>query len=526
MADAKLTLVLSGHMLRPDSADMRPFWRGFIELQKRLPSGKPVHQIVAHSWNPELDSIAEFVYRPNIHKHERQQVFYAEFIYTIDPPDRFERGLDRPNSTWKNVSIQSVLGNVRSRARAVQMIDELPLSGGQVLITRWDLGQSGSSQVNRLVMDSSLSEEYVYLSYFSEIDEGYADMWIVSPWRIARKFGSIDGFVLDCLAGRNGYLQKFCQTGWPRSYIKTGIEKAISHNYVQLIIGFLSKFLGDSGAKSLKGNLLNRVKRRLLAPLTRFIERPTITAENSFIPKSNNIPRIFPDFMSLNIHALLKYFMLTEGIREKTRFLTSEDFELTEKSGQLINPQPTALLIWNSDEDEAEIRALLKFSVIPIAYVVQMGKNLRLWNKNQSNEWSVKTLSHTNGSSRDQLLFGLESVRKSGDGLTPILIMPSLSKYLSCQNWHYLNALLKYIAWSQLGYVGLFGSRAGRPSQDFPGLSYLKGPGAFSLEMAAGTVNGILPYLNRADPDLRDVCVRAERMMLEFQVLAEKEALF
>jgi hypothetical protein len=116
MATAELTLVLSGHLRRPNSADLRPFWQGFIELQKRLPKSKPVRQIVAHSWNPELGSLADFVYKPTARTHERQKLFYPEFLNLIEPPDLFERGLDRPKSTWKNVSIQSILGNVKSRA--------------------------------------------------------------------------------------------------------------------------------------------------------------------------------------------------------------------------------------------------------------------------------------------------------------------------------------------------------------------------------------------------------------------------
>ena len=44
MAAANLTLVLSGHLRRPESADLRPFWRGFIELQKKLPAGKSVRR--------------------------------------------------------------------------------------------------------------------------------------------------------------------------------------------------------------------------------------------------------------------------------------------------------------------------------------------------------------------------------------------------------------------------------------------------------------------------------------------------
>ena len=123
-----------------------------------------MRHIAAHSWNPELADLARFVYSPDVECHEQQLSFYPEFITRIDPPDLFEFGLDRLNSTWKNVSLQTVLGNARSRARAVQLLEKLPVSEGQVLMTRWDLGQSGSAYVNQLVADVGLPHEYLYFA--------------------------------------------------------------------------------------------------------------------------------------------------------------------------------------------------------------------------------------------------------------------------------------------------------------------------------------------------------------------------
>jgi len=45
MRGAELTLILSGHLRRPQSADLRPFWQGFIELQRKLPAGKAVGDV-------------------------------------------------------------------------------------------------------------------------------------------------------------------------------------------------------------------------------------------------------------------------------------------------------------------------------------------------------------------------------------------------------------------------------------------------------------------------------------------------
>lgn len=525
MSDAELTVVLSGHLCRPQSADMRPFWRGFIELQRKLPATRRVRHFVVHSWNPELAGLARLVYAPHAECHERQPCFYPEFVHLINPPDLFERGLDRLNSTWKNVSLQSVLGNASSRARAVDLMNALPTSEGLVLITRWDLGQTGSSQVNQLVTDTALPEGYIYMSYFSEVDEGYADMWMLAPWALARRFGKFDSFVLDALTGRNAYLKQFCESGWPRARVKTRYEAAISHPIGRRIHTHALRLIRYILGHAQGGSLSERILRRLIGPLQRVLEQPTLTAENSCVPDAADVPRTFPSFVALNIHALLKYFILSEGLRERTRFLTHEDFQIAAQSGQLINPPSVVLLLWEAGEDDLAVKGLVESSPLPIATVFQMGGAVRAWRPDQSGDWVPRVLQPTSASSRDRLQCALDNVLKQTGESTLVLIMPTADEYLACADWYYLNALLKYIDWSRLGYVSLEGSQAGRPSLEFPGLQMVRG-GALSFKMAAGTAVGIRPFLNVADPDLTEICSRADRMLLEFPVVANTGALF
>lgn len=527
MSDAELTVVLSGHLCRPQSADMRPFWRGFIELQRKLPATRRVRHIVVHSWNPELAGLARLVYAPHAECHERQPCFYPEFVHRINPPDLFERGLDRLNSTWKNVSLQSVLGNASSRARAVELMDALPTSEGQVLITRWDLGQTGSSQVNQLVVDAALPEAYLYLSYFSEVDEGYADMWMLAPWALARRFGEFDDFVLDSLAGNNAYLKQFCESGWPRARVKTRYEAAISHPLGQRIHSHALRLLGAVRAHVQGGSLAERGVRRLIGPVQRFLERPPLTAENSCVPGAADVQRIFPLFQALNIHALLKYFVLSEGIREQTRFLTHEDFEIAGQSGQLINPQSFVLLLWDEGKDDLALMRLIEASPLPIDAVFLLGDGaVCAWELGRNGGWAQRVLKPSSPSAKDRLSCALDAAIEQTGESTPILVMPTAGAYLACGDWCYLNALLKYIAWSCQGYIGLSGAQAGKPSLEFPGLNMARGGGVFSLGMAAGTAVGIRQFLNVADTDLKEICDRAEMMLLEFPVVANTGALF
>jgi len=525
MASDDLTLVLSGHLRRPQSADMRPFWRGFIELQKKLPACKPVRQIVAQSWNYDLAPLVRVVYAPQAERHDHQACFYPEFMWQIDPPDRFEQGLDRPSSTWKNVSIQSVLGNARARARAAELMDDLPSPGGQVLITRWDLGQTGSEQVNQLVADSSMPEDYLYLSYFAEIDEGYADMWILAPWADARRFGRFDAFVLDSLAGRNHYLEMFSRTGWPRARIKTRFETWRWHPIGQRAHALAEKIVQNAHDCAWGNAVIQRAMRRLTRLVQRFLSQPPVTAENSCVPGLEERLPVFPAPQALNIHALLKYFIMSEGLRDRARFLTGKDFDIGAQSGQLINPQPIVLLI--HEADDAEVARLVSESPLPLGAIFLMRIDVvHQYTPNGDGLWQSTALYPTSGAPRDMMACAFAAMIRGPERGLPVLIMPTIARYLGCSDWFYMNALAKFLAWSQLGYVGLECSRVGKPHLDFPGLQMVRGRGAFSLHIAAGTADGIRAFVDTADPDLSAVCDRIDRMLLEFPVVKNGRSLF
>ena len=525
MATAELTLVLSGHLRRPQSADLRPFWQGFIELQKRLPMGKPIRQIVAHSWDPDLASLARAVYAPQVERHEHQAFFYSEVMREIAPTDRFEQGLDRLTSSWNRDSLQLVLGKVRSRSRAVELMDELPSHQGQVLITRWDLGPTDGEQVNQLVADATLPEDYLYLAYSSEVDEGYADIWVLAPWPDARRFGRLEAFVLDSLAGRNRYLELFSESGWPRARVKKRFEVWWSQPVGHRVRVLASKLVLGAQKAAREGALPERIVRRLTRPLQRFLSQPPVTAENSCVPGFEAQPPVFPAFQALNVHALLKYFILLEGLRKRVRFLTPEDFDIFPQSGQMINPQPVVLFV--HEVDDASMARLLDESPLPLAAVYQMGaQNVRQHLPDGQVGWRMIKLCAAGSTPRDLMACAVDAELHRENGLLPVLVMPTIERYLGCSDWLYMNALAKYLAWSHTGYVGLASSRAGKPHLDFPNFQLVQGGGAFSLRMAAGTVNGIRAVLDVVDVDLNEASDRADRMLLEFPVVVKDGGLF
>ncbi len=337
-------LILSGQICREHSRDLRNFWSGFIAIQRGLYLGGGKLEIVAHSWNPEHDDLVMQVYAPNIYTSQRQPNFLPEYAGIVSSPKSFETGLVRARSTWKRISPQALIGNAESRSVAASLINASQPEDTQVIFARWDQGQTGSELVNQLVQDPALPRDLIYMANYTEIDEGYADMWIIAPLSVARRFAGYKKFVLESLAGLNNYVADFTINGWPMAL------RGASRTLTQLpIIGpFLSIYAGRRYL-----GLLERVYRFACQCLKcwggfllrRFNFRPQY-GEHSIILGDFRPMAIWPQYQALNNHALLKYFIWSQGLRSQTRFLNVGDFS-REECGHLINPFSCAFVIYS-----------------------------------------------------------------------------------------------------------------------------------------------------------------------------------
>lgn len=333
--DNKLVIAISGQICRENSANLMNFWRGFINIQNSLYNVDDL-KVIAHSWNPEHDSLIKNVYAVDKLFSEKQQNFFIEYVNNIQSLDTFEKGLNRANSKWKRVSYQSLLGNAKSRSRVMKLLNNDEFEGfKQVLATRWDQGCSGSRDVNIINYDQSLNSDYFYLSYFNEIDEGYADMWFLASLEDAKKFKNYDEYVLESLSGKNNYIENFTKNGWPLSLPRKK-EKFRQEKFFLKVINGLEKVKLPFFNKK-----LNKYKIKLLTK----IEMPIQTGENySKLDIKSDVK--FPVYQALNNHAILKSFILDKGLRKKTRFLETNDFQNNSEKF-LINPISFAFVIYS-----------------------------------------------------------------------------------------------------------------------------------------------------------------------------------
>ncbi|MEZ9398041.1 hypothetical protein AB4393_17075 [Vibrio splendidus] len=341
-----LTICISGHICRENSANLHSFWRGFINIQRGLPNVE-ILNVVGHCWNPEFEYLVKNVYSPVLIASEKQPSYIGIYGPVIQPVDKFEIGIKRSKSTWSRISPQSLIGISESRSKAISLLEGLDISQSDwVLAARWDQGCSGSKDVHQIVVDGALPNNYLYMPYYNEIDEGYPDMWFLTNKETAQNFTQYSEFIIDCLSGSNDFFKEFTETGWPLAIAKkkkSRVEKKISIGSAKLANLTRSLLIDICGYLN-EGKIYNKAN-SILRRVNDYIDKPIITGENSHLPKSKSLV-VYPNYQALNIHAMLKYFVMSKGLRENTRFLHVNDFN-TPSNGFEINPVKYAYVIYS-----------------------------------------------------------------------------------------------------------------------------------------------------------------------------------
>lgn len=345
---SKLIIAISGQIVRENSANLMNFWRGFINIQNAIHNVDEL-KIVAHSWNPEYDELVRRVYNVELIESEKQLSFAKEYMPLINPIDKFENGIKRSKSTWERVSYQAILGNAKSRTKAIKLLKNLNINeNDKILAVRWDAGCSGSQEVNQIIFDQSLDNEYFYVSYYSEVDEGYADMWFIAPYKLAIAFEKYDDYVLKCFSDENKFFNDFTKNGWFLAIEKNNKLFLLNQYKKALLKKILTKFPFELVQKIVP-KLLNKII-GLKQRIKNIIEKPQITGENSLVFETKTNVK-FPNYQALNNHAILKSFIWDNDLRKDTRFLDIKDFENL-PDGQMINPIEFCYVIYSHSSFE------------------------------------------------------------------------------------------------------------------------------------------------------------------------------
>jgi hypothetical protein len=497
------SLVLTGQINRESPGDLRRFWSGLINMQRELNIGECELDIIAHSWNPQFDDLIQKVYSPKAYLSEYQNDFSTEYMPKIDPIDQFENGFKRSKSLYERCTPQSIIGQLRSFSKATELIKKINIENySQAIKLRWDHGLSGTRNVNTLVFDKAFPEEYIYMAYMHQMDEGYADMWFVAPPDIMLSFSELDRFAIECLSGKNDYFKEFTKTGWPLS-----LKKKKKFDTFKLVLRFFyDKFPLERFVKfvSIFGNFIKYKVISLFNKLHHYIHNPIVIGEMTIDLKSREGEKIFPTYAALNNHAILKYFILKNNLRDKVRFLQPNDFTKSKlDKGHFINPFEFPLVIYShssySDCWDMVINQAKKFmpknctTIILLSEDSENSKNI-FAKLNLGERIKLKTYQDSQ-TYTERLRTSFEDLSKKWEIL--YFIHEDMPLYAPVDG-HYLNALLHYFSNSQEFYIKLIDTTSVDKKFDhpvFPDLKWNAGGFSISVQPSLMKAKGMISFL-------------------------------
>jgi hypothetical protein len=528
MSNNDLTIVVFGNISQPKSKELISFWSGFIELQRKIPTKKIVNQIVCHSWNPELAELVKAVYAPVIEIHEKIEDNNLSQLNSSISNSLLGKRLNNLTLSNDDEVNNLIMLKANSRSRAVSLMVKVPVKSGQVLIVNWNIGQTESSVTYPLIFDSSLPNEYIYLSNSDDIDNGYPDNWIIAPWNIALYFEKYALFAYESIIGTNQYIELRTKIGWPRSRYKRKYQIITSHPIIQNALKRINQSLQNFLSRPLEGlwkSQLRRVINKIVILLKKNIDKPKLSAETSFINRNNKKLLTFSAESIINAESILKYFVISHGLRERTRFLKDNDFEISSLSGKLINPQNIILII--VEDDSKKIETILTESPLPLLAVYQLKNNeVYEYVRSVNNDWRCQLIQSNSIDLKDQIICGLNEANKKISNKIPVLVIPAAEVYMKCLDWYYLNALFKYISWENCSYINLESDEIGEKNIDFPNLRSVKNNQYLSIQKIAGCVEGLLEVLKNTIPTKSGLNDFENRKLNNYLAVSESKKLF
>lgn len=192
-----------------------------------------------------------------------------------------------------------------------------------------------SPNVSRMdvVIDFSLPKNYLYLAYDEDIDFGYSIDYLWGSPTLISEIEDLSRVVTNSINGKNDFIKMFTATGWPSTVVTSNSSILISW----LKINILS-FLNNSVLKKILSHT-GKYAVRKLEGLKRLIAYEIL--QSSRIAEIHGQQMNPPAHLTYNsnlvgdIRPAVKYFILEKGLRDRVRFLSVDDFNMTEPSVKL-----------------------------------------------------------------------------------------------------------------------------------------------------------------------------------------------
>ena len=472
-----LTIVLSGRLPNSNNFELGRFWESFIEVQRAIPQTLNIENIFAHSFSINQQELIQTVYAPNLLTEEENKIPELENVLNSHLNNRLNTGNNFQKVTKNHLCLNNIFLDVISRSKALKNLENIPDDKvtSRVLILDWRALSSRGRNNREICIDASLPEEFIYMEYNKQIDLGYYDDWIFTSWKLAKQLSNLSVYTNDFFEKNSSKILDFKPIEWPWSYYSNFFNILFLPDKTPAFILSLKMKARYVHKNFLNRDLFSRFIYKLATLSLNILDSPTISVETSFMPHSK-LRKICKKAVLGKIERskLAKSFISSDALlKNNLRLLAKSDFSVTSTSGQLIAAQKIILIIALKLEqnilditknDHQFLLPLEKLFVIQGDFIfeVQIGRSGKMTNNIGRSVRKLGIKNKLNVINKDLKSLGLEDI--------PILFLDSFSIERFCDDWIYLNSLLKFFRISKKRLVVFSNSIRGMQVDEFPDL--------------------------------------------------------
>ena len=185
----KVALCLHGYFGTLSTNDFTTAAGGYEHIKERVLSKVDDVDVYVHCWQPEFEEQINELYSPKESIFEEQVDFDKVCEENGIDQAYIDAGFPRHLSILENAVASRILSFYYSRCQSLQ----LALKGEYdwIITTRFDISQRGGSEVNQIRFFPDSDRNFLYTSYWDQINLGYADMWFYCDKQIMQQYSSI-----------------------------------------------------------------------------------------------------------------------------------------------------------------------------------------------------------------------------------------------------------------------------------------------------------------------------------------------
>tara|TARA_R110000868_G_scaffold90906_1_gene252006 strand:- start:3727 stop:4560 length:834 start_codon:yes stop_codon:yes gene_type:complete len=193
---------------------------GYEHIRETILSKTDSVDVFVHCWQPEhLDDIKN-MYDPKCMHTENQIDFDAICKENKISQDYIDEGFPREKTMYRNATAARILSFYYSRCQSLELCRKYEQKNDfkydWVVTTRFDISHRGGKEVNQIRFNTEDDNNFLYTTYWNQMNCGYGDMWFYGSSDIMQRYGSIYRNAIEDFRPYSDY-QKSLTTGWSDS---------------------------------------------------------------------------------------------------------------------------------------------------------------------------------------------------------------------------------------------------------------------------------------------------------------------